>query len=195
MANLVLNQQHEYFSDGKRVDGLTSTLEEAGLIRNSDPWYAGRGTAVHLATQFYDKGTLDESTVDARIKGYLESWKIFRADHRYVPIEIEFKIYNPILMVATTIDRLPGPLDLKSGAAEKWHILQIALQWETLIATDLRDMIKNPMDVYLDPQGGPPKVRAYKTTELMEAYKVYASMLYFLRWRRENYGDAGGNKP
>jgi folate-dependent phosphoribosylglycinamide formyltransferase PurN len=55
---LTLNDEHQYSFDGKPVDGLTSTIKEAGLIRGADEWYMTRGTAIHLVTEFYDKGTL-----------------------------------------------------------------------------------------------------------------------------------------
>jgi hypothetical protein len=152
-----------------------------------------RGTYIHKATEYWDKGELDEFTVDPQIKGYLESWKCFRKDQNYTPVAIEYKIYNPILMVGTTIDRLPGPVDLKSGSPEPWHILQIAFQWKTLMSYDPY-FISNPQDVYLDPDGGPPKVKSYKISELKEAYQVYCSMLHFIRWRREKYGSPSNHK-
>ena len=184
MSNLILDiPTHTYYLDNKPLDGLTSTIAEAGLIRGGDPWYMGRGTAVHLATEYFDKGTLDEDSVADEIKGYLLSWKQFRADQNYTPVEIEYPIWHPELMVGTKIDRLPL-LDIKSGAPDKWHILQLALQWSALICHGMHDMAKSPMGVYLDPDGGPPKVKPYKTSEMREAFKAYASMLYFVRWRR-----------
>lgn len=186
MANLTLDDNHIYRIDGKPIDGLTSTIKESGLIRGSDEWYMDRGTKIHLATQYYDEGTLDEDTVDPQIKGYLESWKRFRKDQKYEPKKIEYQIYHPLLMVGTTIDRLPGPIDLKSGVSEPWHILQIAMQWEAIKESGLYHYdTDEPMDVYLDGDGGPPKIRSYKYLELKEAFKVYTSMLYFLRWKRE----------
>lgn len=174
---------HIYYLDNKQVDGLTSTIKEAGLIRNYDPWYGERGSALHLATEFYDRGTLDESTVDPQIQGYLESWKRFRKDQNYTPTYIEHITYHPELMVGTKIDRLPL-LDIKGGAKEAWHILQLAVQWSILNIEEKHELARSPMDIYLDPDGGPPKVKSYKTSELREAFKVYASMLHFIRWRR-----------
>ena len=103
----------------------------------------------------------------------------------YAPIEIEYPTYHPELLVGCKIDRLPGPIDLKSGSPESWHILQIAVQWSTLICHGMHDLAKSPMDVYLDPNGGSPKVKSYKTSEMREAFRIYASMLVFLRWKRE----------
>jgi hypothetical protein len=193
MPKLELDANHIYTVDGRRVDGLTSTIQEAGLIRSSGSYYMDRGSKIHLATQYWDEGVLDEETVDPQIQGYLDSWKQFRKDQHYTPIEIEYKISNPILLVASTVDRIPL-LDIKSGGPEPWHILQIAFQWKTLLDTfwDMQEYLKTPMDVYLDPDGGPPKVKAYKISELKEAYQVYCSLLVFLRWKREK-GIKHGN--
>lgn len=191
--SLTLDSDHIYRLDGKIVDGLTSTIKEAGLIRTPNPWYGERGSALHLATEFYDKGTLDESTVDPKIQGYLESWKRFSKDQDYTPIEIEYRIVNSVLMVASKVDRIPL-LDIKSGSPEPWHILQIAFQWATLMSDHPREWISKPMDVYLDPDGSSPRVKLYNASELREAYKVYCSMLVYLRWRREKYGNLQRNK-
>ncbi len=188
MPELILTNDHRYLLDGKPIDGLTSTIDEAGLMGNyGSEWYLDKGTAVHLATELWDKGILDEATVDPQIAGYLESWKRFRKDQNYTPIKIEYQIYHPELMVGTKIDRLPL-LDIKSGPQAPWHVLQVAFQWITLkidqdsLLWPLPSWI--PKNVYLDPDGGSPKIKTYQPHELREAFKVYASMLYFLRWRR-----------
>jgi hypothetical protein len=188
MPELILTNDHRYLLDGKPLDGLTSTLQEAGLIRGSDDWYLTRGTAIHLATELWDIETLDESTVDPQIQGYLESWKKFRKDQNYNPIHIEFQTYHPELMVGTKIDRLPL-LDIKSGASEPWHVLQLAFQWTTLRINPppgyaYTAINWTPKDIYLDPDGGPPKVRVYTPSEMREAFKIYSSLLVFVRWRR-----------
>jgi hypothetical protein len=188
MTELTLDENHTYLLDGKPVDGLTSTIKEAGLIRNSDKKYMKNGTAIHKITELWDLGIIDQYEIDPNGLPYLESWKRFRKDQNYTPVEIEYKIFNPELLVASTVDRIPL-LDLKSGSAEPWHILQIAFQWETIRSFYPDKYSWMPSDVYLDPDGGPPKVKTYTTIELREAYKVYCSMLHFLRWRREKYGS------
>ncbi len=182
MPELTLDENHVYRLDAKVLDGLTSTIKEAGLIRsNGDPWYMERGTAVHLATEYFDRGTLDEETVDPQIEGYLASWKTFRKDQGYNPTHIEFMTYEPSLLVATKIDRLPGPLDIKAGAPEPWHILQVAFQWGCLKSQDR----VSPMDIYLDPEGGPPKVRSYTQAEMRKEFQSYCCFLHTIRWKRE----------
>lgn len=190
MSELLLDENHHYTLDGKGLDGLTSTIQEAGLIGNfGTEWHMDKGTAIHLATEYYDKGTLDESTVDPEIVGYLESWKRFRKEQNYTPIAIEYVIYHPELMVGSKVDRLPL-LDIKSGSQVPWHALQIGFQWATLRTGCEVKAIWSPMDIYLDPDGGSPKIKVYTNSELREAFKVYASMLHFLRWRREKYGTS-----
>ncbi len=183
-----LDENHRYTVDGKPMDGLTSTIAEAGLIRNGgDPWYLKKGSFIHKATELWDLGILEETTVDpVEVAGPLESWKRFRKDQNYTPTQIEWMTYHPFLMVATTVDRLPL-LDIKSGAPEAWHILQIGFQAACLRerGMSISDFAGKPMDVYLDPDGGPPKVRVYTQAEMREAFKVYSSMLYFIRWRRD----------
>lgn len=183
MQTLTLDENHIYRLDGRITDGLTATISEAGLIREGDPWYMDRGTAVHRATELWDKGTLDEATVDPQIVGYVESWKRFRADLAYTPTHIEHRTYHPHLLVGMTIDRLPL-LDIKSGSWDKWHSLQLACAWDALRAQGMSDNCLNPMGVYLDADGGPPKVRSYTVREMRDAFMVYAGMLAFLRWRR-----------
>ena len=185
MSELLLDEFHQYTLDNKPLDGLTSTIAEAGLIRNGDPWYMTRGSAIHLATEYWDKGSLDEDSVADEIKGYLASWKRFRADQDYQPVEIEYLIWHPELMVGTRIDRLPGPLDIKGGVPERWHILQLALQWSALICHGMHEMARSPQDIYLDKDGGSPKIKLYKTSEMRESFRIYASMLVFIRWKRE----------
>jgi hypothetical protein len=184
MKDLIITDNHEYFFKNKKVDGLTSTIKEAGLIREGDPYYANKGTAVHLATEFYDRGTLDESTVDSQIQGYLDSWKKFRIEQNYIPTHIEYMIFHPELMVASKVDRLPL-LEIKSGSQIPWHYLQVAFQWATLLL-EHRESVKKPMTVYLDSEGESPKIKVYSFYELRENYKTYCSMLNFLRWRRQN---------
>lgn len=190
MAELILTDDHRYILDGKQIDGLTSTIQEAGLMGNyGSEWHMDKGMKIHLATELWDKGTLDESTVDPQIQRYLESWKQFRKDQDYTPTYIEYPTYHPELLIGTKIDRLPL-LDIKSGPQAPWHVLQIGFQWITLRINGPKGYAYSaiswvPKDVYLDPMGGPPKVKIYTPSEMREAFRIYASMLVFLRWKRE----------
>lgn len=185
MLKLELDDQHVYRLDGKRIDGLTSTIAEAGLIsKYGSDWHMQRGTFIHQATEYYDRDELDESSVDPQIQGYLESWKKFRKDQNYIPNQIELKLYDPIYLYAGTIDRLPL-CDLKSGIEEKWHKWQLAGYWNLCKVNNFGDQCLNPFNVYLDKNGGSPKVRNYKQTEMREFLKDFLCILQFVRLKNE----------
>lgn len=181
---LTLDENHQYRLDGRPIDGLTATINEAGLTWNCDPYYLARGAEIHLVTEYYDRGSNATDTIADNILPYFESWRKFRQEQNYHPLEIEYMIHHPELIVGTKIDRLPGPLDIKSGAPQKWHILQVAFQWACLKAHNLGNLAQCPMDVYLSEDGSSPKVKTYTQSEMREAFKVYCSMLHFIRWRR-----------
>jgi hypothetical protein len=178
---------HTYSLDGRPLDGLTSTIKEAGLIRsNGDQaqWYMQRGKYIHLATELHDRGELDESTLDPQIVPYLESWKRFRGDQGYEPSHTELKLYDPIYLYAGTIDRLPL-CDLKSGAEDRWHKWQLAGYWNLCKVNGFGDQCSNPFNVYLDEDGGPPKIRNYTQAQMREALKDFLCILQFVRLKNE----------
>jgi hypothetical protein len=66
---------------------VTSVLQFVGIrssfefLKPADrEFYLGRGKMIHKATEFYDKGTLDESVMDERIIPYVEAYKLFRLE-------------------------------------------------------------------------------------------------------------------
>jgi len=181
--SLKLNKEHQYSLDGKPIDGLTATLKEAGLIRSSDEWYMTKGTAIHLATEYYDKGTLDEDILDPQIKPYLESWKRFRKDQNYTPFYIEKSLFDPIYLYAGTIDRLPL-VDLKSGVKEKWHELQLAGYWNLCIVNGFFEQCKKPITIYLRKDGSSPEVISYSKKEMKDAFQAFLCFLHTARWKR-----------
>lgn len=64
-----------------------------------------RGEDVHLATELYDKGELDWSTVTDEIYPYLYAYIQFLQDSGFEPQEIEQQCYSKKLGVAGTLDR------------------------------------------------------------------------------------------
>ena len=93
---------------------VTNILKTAGLI-NFDmvpkdilERACAFGSAVHLATQLDDLGTLDIDTVDSSIMGYLESWRKFCKDY-----DLSF-----------TKDEIEHRLESKygfNGTPDRWH--------------------------------------------------------------------------
>ena len=89
-----------------------------------------RGRDVHLATAYDDKGTLDESTVNAEIGGHLESWRKAKRDLEIEIIDIERRIVSEPLTGQP--DRTafhycdPWIIEIKSGKPDAVASLQMA---------------------------------------------------------------------
>lgn len=148
-SDLVLDESsHVYRWRGRVVPGLTEILRSAGMIvsRGSEADLT-RGSAVHLATRFYDEGRLDWTTVDRRITGYVQSWIALRRLTGLVTLWIERSVYCRAFGFATTLDRrvaLNGRsvlLEIKTGHPEAWvgaqlegHKLATGVDDETLVA-------------------------------------------------------------
>jgi hypothetical protein len=110
-----------------------------GLIDDSwrDEHAMDRGTAVHLATQFYDEGDLDEASVSAEVRPYLDAYRKWRREMPEFEIarKPELKVANPGLDITGTLDRIVAKpknnwlivVDIKTGAPAPWHRWQIAL--------------------------------------------------------------------
>ncbi len=112
---------------------------------------------IHLATAYYDRDELDESTVDERIRGYFEAYLKFRSDTGFIPIHIEHRLFHPIYKYAGTLDRI-GPLnnrkaliDLKSGVEVPVDPLQDAAYWELCKANKIP--VDKLFDLYLHDTG------------------------------------------
>ncbi|MBW2646974.1 MAG: hypothetical protein JRE23_12535 [Deltaproteobacteria bacterium] len=116
-------KRHEYTVGGVRLPSVTGILNEVFQPKNyAEEYHLTRGKYAHLATELYDKGELDESTIDDTILPYLEAWRKFRTETGFVPEEIELKLYSETLRFAGTLDRIGTLgtdkilLDIKTGA-------------------------------------------------------------------------------
>lgn len=64
------------------------------------------GTAVHRACELFDRGNLDERSLDSNLWPYLDGWVNFKKDFSLEFIEIEKSIASTIYRVAGTPDRI-----------------------------------------------------------------------------------------
>ncbi|MDD2858876.1 MAG: PD-(D/E)XK nuclease family protein [Candidatus Nanopelagicales bacterium] len=126
---------HTYRVDGVRLPSVTQIMRATGIIddRWFDAWSRDRGSAVHLACELADHGTLDEASVDPRIRGYVTAWERFLSETRATVAEIEFRHSSAALGYAGTIDRVlslhgdrPAIVDLKTGAPGRAAGIQTA---------------------------------------------------------------------
>ena len=102
-------ENHAFTGNGEALPSVTGVLRSNRLTPEFydflNPWYLQRGTFIHLATELYDKGTLDESDLDPAIIPYLEAYKVFRRDFSGKVTGIEKKLWHPKLKYAGIIDR------------------------------------------------------------------------------------------
>lgn len=113
---------------------VTEAIKAASLFDygNLDPFYADRGTAFHKATEFEDKGTLREDSVDPENVDPLAGWRAFKRDARPEILGIEVQFQNDRLGFRGTADRRlkingrEGVLDIKRGKPAPWHRIQTA---------------------------------------------------------------------
>ena len=125
--------RHIYTVDGHRRPSVTEVIKATGYIEHGyfNEEARWRGSVVHRMTQLWDLGKLDESTVDPRVEGYLVAWKKYRARRRKFYSRIEEPIANQFMAgtpdrVGIGEDGLPCVDDIKTGAPQKWHALQLA---------------------------------------------------------------------
>jgi hypothetical protein len=187
MQQIELNRETHTYSPN--LPSVTAILQKAGLI---DPtWYTEesrqRGGALHLAAEYFDRGTLVFDDLDPQIACYLRGFIQFRRNgHPLTANEwIETPLKDPLGLYAGTPDRIlinrPRSIwDLKSGdykPADKWQLASYT------------NMLEEPKSyrrfcLYLRPNGTY-RVREFPQQEYAEDLNVFfaALTIYYARLR------------
>lgn len=132
MHEITLDEKHIYRVDGIITPGVHEILEATGLVKPylGDPWYGGRGTAIHTACELLERDDLDESLVNPEIAGFVDAYRLFLAD---APLKgwtnVEVRLFDPIYQFCGTPDRFLPLCDIKSGDMET---LQLAAYGQLL---------------------------------------------------------------
>ena len=144
MSNLAFTfdeATHAYSLGGARVPSATQVLRMTGWVdfegirRDVLENKRDLGKAVHLCTQYYDDGDLDESTVRPAWMPYLEAWKSFRREMQVDIMGSEMCSVGQInaMPFGMTYDRLgvvsgdESIFEIKCSAKrEDWWGLQLA---------------------------------------------------------------------
>ena len=103
-----LTTDHRYICDGAEVPGFTHIAQTMGLVKyfNTDSFYLERGSAIHLATAYMDRGILNLDSVDPRIMGFLQAYQQFNGDHAWDQWEhIEEPLFHPTYRYCGCPDR------------------------------------------------------------------------------------------
>jgi len=117
----------------KDLPHVTEIIRAAGMIdvKWFTDWARDRGTALHSATVLYDRGELDEGSVDPRIAGQLGAYKAWHREMAPKLIAIEELIegdgYCGRPDRVCRIHGMTWVVDIKAGAeAASWHGVQLA---------------------------------------------------------------------
>lgn len=101
---------HTYTENGVRVPSVTQILAPLNDLSFIKPdvlqFKRDLGTAVHKATELYDLGELDESTVSPLVQPYLDGWIRLRAELPFEILGMEERVFHPAHRYAGTYDRL-----------------------------------------------------------------------------------------
>lgn len=152
---------HRYFLDNEEIPSLSSLLRDAGHVDTTFMTDEGRerGTAVHALTTALDLGADLPPTADA-YRGYLDAYETACETLRPDWACIEEAECSRRWRFGCRPDRvghvyaLPTIMEIKTGAKEHWHGLQLALQ---AIAVPERTLVPaesyRRMVIYLKPTG------------------------------------------
>lgn len=158
------SETHTYRFNGAIVPSVTTILSDVGLYDFSNvpeetlKYAADRGTAVHLACEYHDKGILD--TVPDVIRPYFDQYLAFLNDMDVEIVEIEKRVFCEKFLYAGTLDRIavlkklsgqPVLVDIKTGQKSIAHQVQTAA-YEYAYKTDKRQKMDR-YTLYLSDDG------------------------------------------
>lgn len=102
--------EHIFTHDGEVLPSVTQILKASKMTPDGyafiDPYYLQRGTYIHLASEYYDRGCLDEDSLDPAIIPYVNAYKTFRRDFGGQIVGIEKRLWHPKLKYAGIVDRI-----------------------------------------------------------------------------------------
>lgn len=117
-------ENHRYYLNGLEVPGVTMVLKETMVVNYSyiDQATLARaakfGSAVHKATELFDRETLDHGSLSTPLIPYLQAWVKFSEDFGFIPEWIEAPAYSLKYRYACTPDRFG--LITKGKLASEW---------------------------------------------------------------------------
>jgi hypothetical protein len=179
----------QYFYNETEVPRVTRILSECGLIKGQEFFTNGaaeRGTAVHLACEYFDAGSLDESTLSADIKPYVEAYWKFLKDCEPKWELTEHKIFCQQLWYAGKLDRFgmmfnhKTILDIKTGIPQPANSIQLAFYAYGFDPIEAKNI--NRFSLYLSKEG------SYKLipSDDKKDFEIVKALSVVYNWRKNN---------
>lgn len=169
---------HTYWLGDKPLPGITGIIR---ACRYSDArWYTDeartRGSHVHLAIRYLNKGTLDWSSVLDAYLGYVLAYQRFARDWQLRLTSFEEPMFHPDLLYAGTPDLVgtvfggvPAIVELKTGPVLPWVALQTIAQEMLARAWDTAPVRRRRWGVTLNADGTYSKPHEFRDAERDEA--------------------------
>ncbi len=190
---------HLYSVGGKSIYGFSEIAKAMGIINYSAvPVHIREramaiGSAIHLGCEYWDRGTLDESSLSDDTRGPVDAWKDFRQCNKFEPIVIELPMQNQPYRYCCTPDRvglLDGKLtlvEIKTGEPQPWHMIQIEAQMLCL----KKKMQKLIVQLKKDGTWSPHIIKdgykfCKKTVNERENRMIWLSAVSLYHWKKEN---------
>jgi hypothetical protein len=153
------------------------------------------GTKVHMATEYYDAGILNEGTLDDELKPYFEGWKRFSNDMQFKSVEMpEFKVYSSVHGYAGMIDRVGtingklAILDIKTTVVIYPSVAIQLAAYEKAYLDYTAQKLKNLKRVAIQLK----KDGSYKLHEFKDPndFNIFFYGLQLKNWRTKNLKEA-----
>jgi len=181
---------HTYYLHDEVVPGVTTVLQPITDYSDIDPdvlaYKSALGTAVHYATELYDKDILDFDSLDAPLISYVNAWIKFRDDTGFIVELNEHVVYHKRYHYSGMLDRVGllngerGVFDIKCVVTLAPHVgVQLAAYQEAENSNRKKlDQIKNRFAIQLKPDG------TYRLQPYRERtdFSVFTSLLTLYNW-------------
>lgn len=187
-------QDHRYTWNNSVVPGVTTILKP---LSNYDgiPQYimdraAERGQQVHLATELFDMGELDEDSISDEIGQYLDAWKLFRHTSGYEVTVIEARVFSEKKMYAGTLDRILAKnnkfylADIKTTADHVETVGPQTAAYQAAWEEQMGVKISGRLSIRLTKQGAPKVVELKDRNDI----HIFYNCLKIHQWRMDRYG-------
>lgn len=189
-------EDHTYWLDGKQIPSATEILKSNGVIddRFFYKYSRDRGSLIHSACQYYAEGDLDISSVDPKIKGYVDAYERAVFDLGFTPKECEKPIFHKTLLYGVTPDQVgvfgvtEGLLELKTGIIQPFTAIQTALQAMAIWPLEYLNKKRIGVELHSD---GTYKIEEFKN---LDDFGVAISMVALLNWKKQNLKIGGTNQ-
>lgn len=193
MAFTFIPATHTYTVGNREVPSVTRTLDHSGLVdfsmvRKEILERKSRiGTEVHKAIHYYLENSLDPSSLDDSVLGYLQSFIQLRNHGILVPELIEYQTVGELdglpfgmkLDLAGIFNGFEAILDLKTGDPQPHHGVQLAgycigTPHKILTTPMAKFARRRRFGIYLKADGAMPKVVPYTD---QRDFRVFAAAL------------------